>query len=68
LFPEYHPESSIDYSAEVGLTYPLSENLVFRTTTGLRTPVDEMKASPLIKDAGKTSVFFNTSISYVFGD
>jgi len=55
---------SMEYAGEIGVTYPLRENVVFRST-GRLTLFDSLQAkSPLVNsDYG---FLLNTSISYVF--
>jgi MipA family protein len=64
LFPEYRPSSAVTYGMELGVAYPLSEKLVFRTVYRLKVLSKEITASPFNQaDYGS---FFNASISYVF--
>nr|WP_232279946.1 MipA/OmpV family protein [Shewanella denitrificans] len=64
LFPEYRPSSAVTYGMELGVAYPLSEKLVFRTVYRLNVLSKEITASPFNQaDYGS---FFNASFSYVF--
>lgn len=63
-FPEYDPGESVSFSAEIGVTYPLGKDWVFRSFVRYAPLSDEVKNSPLIDD-DHGIVFFN-SISYVF--
>jgi len=63
-YPAYDLGSTIAYSGEIGVTYPLSENIVFRTTARSFQLPDAIANSPLKFDASRT--IFTTMISYVF--
>lgn len=63
-FPEYRPGAGFSYAAEVGATYPLSQNWVFRTTAQVSTS-EKAGDSPLRR---KTGAFINASLTYVFGE
>lgn len=63
-FPEYDPGSSVSFNAEVGVTYPLGKDWVFRSFARFGVLPDEQKDSPLADDE-KWLLFYN-SISYVF--
>jgi len=65
FLPQYDVSSStISYSAEIGATYPVRENLVFRSTARYTQLDDEVTNSPL--QDGEFRVRWNTSLSYVF--
>lgn len=63
-FSEFKGKSSINFSGEVGLTYPISENWVFRSFARYISVPDEVRKSPLT--VGETDAFIVSSISYVF--
>ena len=65
-FTEYHPGSNFNFTAEVGVTYPLSENWVFRSTARFSTVSDADMDSPLFETTRSTSSSLSTSVSYVF--
>lgn len=58
------PTSTISYSAEIGATYPVRENLVFRSTARYTQLDDKVTKSPL--QDGDFRLRWNTSLSYVF--
>jgi len=63
-FPEYDIGSTIEYSGELGVTYPVSENIVFRTALrGVQVP-DDIVNSPI--PDGVSRSLYTTMISYVF--
>ncbi len=63
-FAEYDLGSSLKYSGEVGVTYPLSEHTVFTSFVRYTDLPQEIEDSPLMKDGNET--LFVTSISYIF--
>lgn len=63
-FPEYDPGSSVSANAELGVTYPVGKDWVFRSFARFGTLPQEQKNSPLVDD-DKWLLFYN-SISYVF--
>lgn len=63
-FPEYDPGASVEFNAEIGVTYPLGKDWVFRSFARFGSLSDEVKKSPLADD--DHAVLFVTSISYVF--
>lgn len=64
-FQEYKVRSStISYSAEFGATYPVRENVVFRSTGRYTQFADAIAKSPL--QEGESTFRWNTSLSYVF--
>lgn len=63
-FPEYDPGASFSFNAEVGVTYPLGKDWVFRSFARYGLLSDEAKDSPLTDD--DHWVLFVNSISYVF--
>ncbi len=65
-FTEYHPGSNFNLTAEVGVTYPISENWVFRSTARFNTVSDEDMDSPLFETTRSTRMSLSTSVSYVF--
>ena len=65
-FDYYKPSDSLYGSVEVGVTYPISENWVFRATARGRTVSDESTDSPLFTNKRSSILGVSTSISYVF--
>ena len=65
-FTEYSPGSNINYTAEAGVTYPLSENWVFRSTARFSTVSDADMNSPLFETTRSTRLSLSASVSYVF--
>jgi len=65
-FTAYNAGASVSFSTELGVTYPISEDWVFRLTARAATIADELTDSPyyVTKDPVATSV--RTSLSYVF--
>ncbi len=63
-FTAYEPGASVELQAELGLSYPINENLVFRTTARYTHFSDEKSNSPYIKDDHSASLF--TTLTYVF--
>lgn len=65
LFPQYDIHSSTtSYLIEIGATYPVLENVVFRSAASYSLLDDEVAKSPL--QEGDHRVQWNTSLSYVF--
>jgi len=63
-FPAYDIGSTIEYTSELGVTFPISENIVFRSAVrSIRIPDDIVKGP--IPD-GVSRSFYSTMISYVF--
>lgn len=65
-FTEYNPDSNVNVAAEVGVTYPITENWVLRSTARFSTVSDEDMDSPLFATTRSTRLSLSTSISYVF--
>ncbi|MGK0440569.1 MAG: outer membrane scaffolding protein for murein synthesis (MipA/OmpV family) [Pseudohongiellaceae bacterium] len=63
-FQEYNAGSTMSYTAEIGLTYPMSEHFVFRSTARHTRFSNEVQDSPLTD--GNNSTYIATSINYVF--
>jgi len=64
-FPAYNvDESTINYSAEIGVTIPLREHVVFRSTARASHFANTIAKSPL--QEGDSQINWNSSISYVF--
>ena len=63
-FPIYTPEASLHYSALLGLTYPLSENWVFRSFAGYVTVPKTVRDSPIVE--GDHLKLLVSTINYVF--
>lgn len=62
----YKPGSFFTYTVELGVTYPLSEHLVFRATAKGRTYADEATDSPIFVNKRSTGYSMSTSLSLVF--
>lgn len=65
-FDAYEPGDSISFSTEFGVTYPISEDWVFRATARAVTIPDEIRDSPYYTDKKSVLTSLRTSISYVF--
>lgn len=65
-FTEYKPGGNVNFTAEVGVTYPITEDWVFRATARARTVSDEDMDSPLFMTSRSSAMALSTSISYVF--
>jgi len=65
MFPEYSPKSGFSLVGEIGTTYPLSKNWVYRSIVRFRHLSEQIQNSPLT-DGGHTDTIFYNSISYVF--
>ena len=63
-FTEYDIDSTMAYTAEIGLTYPISEHVVFRSSARYTQYSSDIRDSPLVDDKG--SAYIATSINYVF--
>lgn len=63
-FAAYTPSAGVTLQAEFGVTYPMSEHWVFRTTTRYIQFSDEKSDSPLYKDDHLSAIF--ATINYVF--
>jgi len=62
----YEADGSVNFSTEIGVTYPISENLVFRATGRAVTIPDEVTDSPRYANLDSVATSFRTSLSYVF--
>lgn len=63
-FPQYSPGAFAQLETEVGVTYPVTENWVFRATLRNTVVPTAVTDSPLFEDSHATSFF--TSFNYVF--
>lgn len=63
-FAQYDLDSSLKYSGEVGVTYPLSEHTVFTSFVRYTALPKEIKDSPIME--GDNETLFVTSVSYIF--
>lgn len=63
---EYEAGSSLNLSAEAGVTYPLTENIVFRLTARAAKIDDSITDSPYFTNKSSSALSMRTSISYVF--
>jgi len=62
----YEADGSVNFSTEIGVTYPISENWVFRATGRAVTIPDEVTDSPKYANLDSLATSFRTSLSYVF--
>ena len=62
----YQPDGFFTLNAEFGVTYPISQHLVFRATTRARTFSDEAQDSPIFVNKRSSAIWFSTSLSLVF--
>jgi outer membrane scaffolding protein for murein synthesis (MipA/OmpV family) len=65
-FTAFEGESKVVLSAEVGVTYPVNENWVFRATTHYGNALGDDPKSPLLANDRSDAISVTTSISYVF--
>lgn len=65
-FSAYDAGSSVNVNAEVGVTYPISEDWVFRATGRATTIDDSIVDSPLYLTPRSNALALSTSLSYVF--
>lgn len=63
---EYSVGGGVQYSAEVGLTYPVSERWVFRSTARYTLLPGGLADSPLLDSNERGAVSLLSSITYVF--
>jgi len=64
-YPRYNmPSSTTSFVGEIGATYPLRENLVFRSTLEFQNLADEIVDSPL--QDSSFGIGWRTTVSYVF--
>lgn len=62
----YEAGDSVSFSTEFGVTYPMTENWVFRATGRVVTIADEITDSPYYVNKDSVATSFRTSLSYVF--
>jgi len=65
-FTKYDPGSNFNATAEVGVTYPLTENWVFRSTARFKTVSDTDMKSPIFETTRSNAISLSTSLTYVF--
>lgn len=65
-FSEYDAGSSLNFSAEAGVTYPITQDVVFRLTARAAKIDDSITDSPYFKNKSSSALSMRTSISYVF--
>jgi outer membrane protein len=65
-FSVYDAGASVSFSTELGVTYPISEDWVFRATARAATIADELTKSPYYVTKDSVATSFRTSLSYVF--
>lgn len=65
-FNEYSPGSNFNLTAEVGVTYPITEDWVFRSTARFAQFLGDKTDSPIFVDKRDNAMSLSTSISYVF--
>jgi outer membrane scaffolding protein for murein synthesis (MipA/OmpV family) len=64
-FAQYKGKAQVNFFSTAGVTYPISENWIYRATVGLGTDFGSNDSTLFIKKR-KVNVGFGTSISYVF--
>jgi len=62
----YDAGASVSFSTELGVTYPITEDWVFRATGRVATISDEITDSPYYVNKDSVATSFRTSLSYVF--
>jgi len=62
----YEAGDSVSFSTEFGVTYPITEDWVFRATGRVVTIADEIIDSPYYVNKEPVATSFRTSFSYVF--
>ena len=62
----YEAGGSLNFSSEVGVTYPITEDWVFRATARVATRPDEIIDSPRFPRLDSVATSLRTSLSYVF--
>lgn len=62
----YNAGASVSFSTELGVTYPITEDWVFRATARVATISDEIADSPYYVNKDSVATSFRTSLSYVF--
>lgn len=65
-FAPYKADSSLNLSAEAGVTYPLTEDVVVRFTARAAKIDDAITDSPYFNNKSSSALSMRTSISYVF--
>jgi len=65
-FTEYNPGASVNFSAEAGVTYPITQDWVFRSTARFHKVSDVAMNSPLFETTRSTAMSLSATISYVF--
>ena len=65
-FTQYSPGSNFNATTEIGVTYPITEDWVFRSTARFSTVSDADMDSPLFETTRSTRTSLRTSITYVF--
>ncbi|PKG80949.1 hypothetical protein CXF85_19460 [Colwellia sp. 75C3] len=62
----YEAGDSVSFSTELGVTYPITQDWVFRATGRVVTIADEITDSPYYVTKDSVATSFRTSLSYVF--
>jgi outer membrane protein len=65
-FTKYNPGSNFNATAEIGVTYPITEDWVFRSTVRFSTVSDADMDSPIFETTSPTRTSLRMSITYVF--
>ena len=65
-FTQYSPGSNFNATAEIGVTYPITEDWVFRSTARFSSVSDADMDSPIFETTRSTRASLRTSITYVF--
>jgi len=63
-FPQYSLGSSLSYSGEIGVTYPLTEHSIFSSFVRYTDLANSIKKSPLMERSNQT--YWVSSVSYIF--
>jgi len=66
-YPAYHPEASLSYSAQFGITKPLSEKWVARLFTGWTQYPNEARDSPFVDDSDFSFVALTVNRVFSWG-
>jgi len=62
----FEANASLNFSSEVGVTYPVSDDWEFRATVRAATISDEITDSPYFSNKDSVATSFRTSLSYEF--
>lgn len=65
-FTAYDADAAYNFNVEAGVTYPISEDWVFRATARATTIDDSISESPQYMTPRSTAMSLNSTLSYVF--